>query len=140
MIPQLKTFHAHQMGLSVVLIPFSSDRKSRLVDLRDDYNSLMLWTDQPDLQHIIVDFSELPSLDLTTISPLIRLSEKIERRGGQFVACELDEQKHDAILKLLALERAADEINWGIVPRRADAFKFVGRSMGFKLPQISPAP
>ena len=78
-------FEFERSGNLLIVIPTGSLMEFRDSDVRNAYNETYRLLNEPDVMHLLVDFSQLNYFASTFVCMLIRLARKARQGGGQAV-------------------------------------------------------
>ena len=121
-----KIFDFECVGVTLVLIPSGQFTEFRDHDIRNAYNEAYRMVTQPEVRHLLVDFSGLTYFGSTFVGILIRLAKKVRGDGGQAVLCHLTDDMREMMNRLMLLENPRIESSWKNFATRQEALAFLG--------------
>lgn len=121
-----KIFEFERLGSTLILIPSGQFTEFRDHDIRNAYNDAYRMVTQPEVRHLLVDFSRMAYFGSTFVGILIRLAKKVRGDGGQAVLCHLSDDMREMMNRLMLLENPRIESSWKFFATRQDALEFLG--------------
>ena len=107
----------------LVLIPHGPFMNFRDNEVRTAYNEAYRLLSQPEIHHLLVDFSLLDYFGSTFVGILIRLARKVRSDGGQAVLCHVSDNMQQMLRTLMLLENPKIEFSWTLQGSRVEALK-----------------
>ncbi|MGB4709436.1 MAG: STAS domain-containing protein [Fuerstiella sp.] len=114
-------FEFERSGNLLIVIPTGSLMEFRDSDVRNAYNETYRLLNEPDVMHLLVDFSQLNYFASTFVGMLIRLARKARQGGGQAVLCNLSDNMKQMMKSLMLLENTKTDFYWVAFPSRDEA-------------------
>lgn len=105
-------FEFENLGDVLIVVPTGSLAEFRDNDIRDAYNETYRLLSEPNVKHLLVDFSSLTYFGSTFIGMLIRLAKKARQGGGQAVLCNLSDNMKGMMKTLMLLENTKTDFFW----------------------------
>ena len=96
----------------LVVVPTGSLMEFRDNDIRNAYNDTYRYLNEPDVKHLLVDFSNLEYFASTFVGMLIRLAKKARQGGGEAVLCKLSNNMKQMMKTLMLLENTKTDFFW----------------------------
>jgi anti-anti-sigma factor len=118
---QVFEFERHENVL--IITPNGPFMDFRDNDVRDGYNAAYRILTEPEVEHLIVDFTRMDYFGSTFVGILIRLSKKVRRDGGKAVLCNLSENMHQMMKSLMLLENNKVDFSWTSAENRDAALQ-----------------
>lgn len=114
-------FEYERSGNVLIVSPTGSLMEFRDNDVRNAYNETYRLLDDPDVKHLLVDFSRLSYFASTFVGMLIRLAKKTRQGGGEAVLCQLSDNMKAMMKTLMLLENQKTDFFWVPFASRAEA-------------------
>lgn len=112
MSEQKPVFEFERSGNVLIVIPTGSLMEFRDSDIRNAYNDTYRFLNEPDVVHLLVDFSKLSYFASTFVGMLIRLARKARQGGGEAVLCNLSDNMRQMMKTLMLLENTKTDFFW----------------------------
>lgn len=96
----------------LVVVPTGSLIEFRDNDIRDAYNDTYRFISEPEMLHLLIDFSKLEYFGSTFIGMLIRLAKKARQGGGEAVLSNLSDNMKGMMKTLMLLENTKTDFFW----------------------------
>ena len=84
-------FVAETVGDTLIVIPQGDATGFRYADLHNESNIVHHRLDDPAIQNLIVDLSQMETIGSTVISVIVKLLRKVSNKGGQARMCAASE-------------------------------------------------
>jgi len=107
----------------LILTPNGPFMEFRDNDIRNGYNEAYRILMEPELEHLIVDFTQMDYFGSTFVGILIRLSKKVCGDGGKAILCNLSEDMREMMKSLMLLENDKVVFSWKAAVSRAEALE-----------------
>ena len=107
-----QVFEFERSGDVLVVVPTGSLMEFRDNDIRNAYNDTYRYLNEPDVKHLLVDFSNLEYFASTFVGMLIRLAKKARQGGGEAVLCKLSDNMKQMMKTLMLLENTKTDFFW----------------------------
>ena len=121
-------FEYEHLGEVLVVVPTGSLAEFRDNDIRDAYNETYRLLNEPNMKHLLVDFTNLDYFGSTFIGMLIRLAKKARQGGGEAVLCNLSDNMKGMMKTLMLLENTKTDFFWTPFKDRQSAIASLGVS------------
>ena len=105
-------FEYEQHGNVLVVLSTKELSGFRDSDIRDSYNDMYRRLDGEGVRHLLFDFSRLEYFGSTFIGILIRLAKKARLGGGEAALCNLSDNMHEMMKRLMLLENTKTDFFW----------------------------
>lgn len=112
MSDEKQVFAFERLDNVLVVVPTGSLIEFRDSDVRNAYNDTYRYLDDPEVQHLLIDFSSLTYFGSTFIGMLIRLAKKARAGGGEAVLCNLSDNMKQMMKTLMLLENTKTDFFW----------------------------
>ena len=116
-------FEFEQAGDVLILVAHGPFMEFRDSDIRDGYNEAYRRLHEPDIRHLLVDFSKLEYFGSTFVGILIRLAKKARSNQGEAALCHLSPSMADMLKTLMLLENTKTDFYWVPFENREAALK-----------------
>lgn len=116
-------FEFERVGNVLVVVPTGSLIEFRDNDIRDAYNDTYRFISEPEMLHLLIDFSKLEYFGSTFIGMLIRLAKKARQGGGEAVLSNLSDNMKGMMKTLMLLENTKTDFFWVPFESREAAFQ-----------------
>ena len=103
----------------MIVIPRSDVTGFQFMDVQQELPALLDVVQQPDVKHLVIDFSSADYFGSTVISIVNELRQAIAKKGGRTAVCNASEDM-EAALRIMKLDRL-----WTMSPTREDALRAV---------------
>lgn len=105
-------FEFERAGNVLIVVPTGSLMEFRDNDIRNAYNDTYRYLSEPEVRHLLVDFSNLEYFASTFVGMLIRLAKKARQGGGEAVLCKLTDNMKQMMKTLMLLENTKTDFFW----------------------------
>ena len=129
-----QVFEFERSGNVLVVIPTGSLMEFRDNDIRDAYNDTYRYLNEPDVKHLLIDFSKLEYFASTFVGMLIRLAKKARQGGGEAVLCKLSDNMQQMMKTLMLLENTKTDFFWVPYESREAALAALAEKNGADTP------
>lgn len=114
-------FEFERSGNVLIVTPNGPFMEFRDNDIRSAYNEAYRLLNEPDMTHLLVDFSRLDYFGSTFVGILIRLAKKVHSGGGKATLCHLSDNMREMMKTLMLLENDKLEFAWKSYASREEA-------------------
>ena len=121
-------FEYERSGCILIVSPTGSLMEFRDNDVRNAYNETYRLLNEPDVTHLLVDFSNLSYFASTFVGMLIRLAKKARQGGGEAVLCNLSDNMKSMMKTLMLLENTKTDFYWVAFASRDEALSSLAAS------------
>ncbi|MCA9083954.1 MAG: anti-sigma factor antagonist [Planctomycetaceae bacterium] len=121
MTEQKCVFSFEQETNVLVVTPNGTFTEYRDNDIRNAYNDTYRMLDNPEVNHLLFDFSNLTFFGSTLVGILIQLAKKVRLGGGEAVLCNLSDDMQSVMKSLMLLENTRTNFFWTCYPTRPQA-------------------
>lgn len=112
--------------LKLIADPAASNYRSK----QFEYNRLMKRIGEPDVEHLLFDFTECQKIDSVTVGIVTAMTLHLRQNGGQTVAmCNCHPDLRQTITRLVSLEPANRRTTWPHFPNRRHAMEALGSKL-----------
>lgn len=112
MAPDKQVFEFRRQGNVLILTPNGPFLEFRDSDIRNAYNDAYRILSEPEIKHLMVDFSQMDYFGSTFVGILVRLSKKVRSGGGEAYLCHLTDNMKQMMKTLMLLENTKTDCFW----------------------------
>lgn len=133
-------FEYERTGNVLVVVPTGSLIEFRDNEIRDAYNDTYRFISEPEMKHLLIDFSKLDYFGSTFIGMLIRLAKKARHGGGEAVLSNLSDNMKGMMKTLMLLENTKTDFFWVPFDSREAALQSLQENDAKNAATADPAP
>lgn len=130
MSTEKQVFEFERSGNILIVVPTGSLMEFRDNEVRNAYNATYRFLSDPEVRHLLIDFSQLEYFASTFVGMLIRLAKKARQDGGEAVLCRLSDNMRKMMKTLMLLENTKTDFFWVPYPSREAAIAALAEKDG----------